>query len=52
MVTGIADLVDRIPVGRLGAPTDVARAVLFLSAESASFITGEVMDVNGGFLID
>ena len=52
MVTGIADLVNRIPVGRLGEPTDVARAVLFLSAESASFITGEVMDVNGGFLID
>jgi len=52
MVTGIADLVDRIPVGRLGEPSDVARAVLFLVAESASFITGEIMDVNGGFLID
>ncbi len=52
MVTGIADLADRIPVGRLGRPTDVAQAVLFLAGEQAEFITGEVMDVNGGFLID
>jgi NAD(P)-dependent dehydrogenase (short-subunit alcohol dehydrogenase family) len=52
MVKGIADLADRIPVGRLGEARDVARAVLFLLSESSSFITGEVMDVNGGFLID
>lgn len=52
MVTGIADLADRIPVGRLGRPTDVAQAALFLAGEQAEFITGEVMDVNGGFLID
>ena len=52
MVAGIADLADRIPVGRLGRPTDVAQAVLFLAGEEAGFITGEVMDVNGGFLID
>jgi len=52
MVKGIADLADRIPVGRLGEAKDVARAALFLLSESSSFITGEVMDVNGGFLID
>jgi len=52
MVKGIADLADRIPVGRLGEASDVARAVLFLVSESSSFITGEVMDINGGFLID
>ncbi len=52
MVAGIADLADRIPVGRLGRPTDVAQAALFLAGEQAEFITGEVMDVNGGFLID
>ena len=52
MVKGIADLADRIPVGRLGEAKDVARAVLFLLSESSSFITGEVMDINGGFLID
>ncbi len=52
MVAGIADLAGSIPVGRLGQPVDVANAVLFLASEEASFITGEVMDVNGGFLID
>lgn len=52
MVAGISDLKDAIPVGRLGEPVDVARAVLFLVSEQASFITAEVMDVNGGFLID
>lgn len=52
MVAGIADLVSSIPVGRLGQPADVANAVLFLASSEASFITGEVMDVNGGFLID
>ena len=52
MVAGIADLAGRIPVGRLGEPSDIAAAVVFLASEEASFITGEVMDVNGGFLID
>lgn len=52
MVSGIADLADRIPVGRLGEPEDVARAVLFFAAQESSFITAEVMDINGGFLID
>ena len=52
MVKGIADLADKIPVGRLGEASDVARAALFLLSESSSFITGDVMDVNGGFLID
>ncbi len=37
-----------IPVGRLGEPEEVARAVLFLVAEEASFITGETLSVNGG----
>lgn len=52
MVAGIADLKDAIPVGRLGEPEDVARSVLFLASEGSSFITAEVMDVNGGFLVD
>jgi len=52
MVAGISDLKDRIPVGRLGEPEDVARAVLFLASQDSSFITAEVMDINGGFLID
>lgn len=52
MVAGIADLAGRIPVGRLGEPADIAAAVVFLASEQAGFITGEVMDINGGFLID
>lgn len=41
-----------IPVGRMGQPEDVASAALFLASESAGFITGEILDVNGGMLAD
>jgi acetoacetyl-CoA reductase len=37
-----------IPVGRLGEPEDIARAVLFLAADEADFITGSTLSVNGG----
>ena len=37
-----------IPVGRLGTADEVAEAVKFLASDSASFITGEIIDVNGG----
>ncbi len=39
------------PVGRLGRPEDVARAVLFLSAAEASYITGTMLHVDGGFAV-
>ena len=42
--------INRIPFGRLGSTEDIARAVLFLSSENASFITGHVLHVDGGFL--
>lgn len=42
---------EETPLGRIGTPEDVARAVLFLSEESGSFITGQVLGVNGGFVI-
>ena len=45
-------LKDLIPVGRMGAPQDVADAVAFLAGEAAGFITGEVLDVNGGAWTD
>jgi 3-oxoacyl-[acyl-carrier protein] reductase len=45
-------IVDAIPLKRLGKPEDVAEAVLFLASETAAFITGEIIDVNGGFLMD
>jgi acetoacetyl-CoA reductase len=44
----LAKIVARIPVGRLGKPEDIARAVLFLVAEEAEFITGATISVNGG----
>lgn len=41
-------IVSGIPVGRLGEPEEIARCVVFLAADEASFITGETMSVNGG----
>ena len=44
----LAKIVAKIPVGRLGKPEDIARAVLFLVADEAEFITGATLSVNGG----
>jgi 3-oxoacyl-[acyl-carrier protein] reductase len=52
MIKGIGDLRDRIPLGRYGTPQEVADVVAFLCSDHAGFITGEVVDVNGGFVID
>lgn len=41
-------IVAGIPVGRLGEPEEIARAVVFLAADEAAFITGETLSVNGG----
>lgn len=51
MAKGIADMASRIPVGRLGQPAEVADLVAFLSSAHAGFITGAVVDINGGFFI-
>lgn len=44
--------VQSIPLGRLGTPEDVAHGVAFFASPEAEWITGEVMDINGGFMID
>src|SRR5271169_6367620 len=43
--------VKMIPLGRVGTPEDVAGAVAFLASEGASYITGHVLNVNGGMLM-
>ncbi len=42
-------IVDSIPVGRLAEPSEIARAIVFLADEKSSYITGQVMGINGGF---
>src|SRR5436309_5699225 len=56
MTSGLDDdfkqtAVKMIPLGRLGTPEDVASAVAFLASEEASYITGHVLNVNGGMLM-
>ncbi|MBA2633842.1 MAG: SDR family oxidoreductase [Chloroflexi bacterium] len=46
-----AAVADRTLVGRLGTPADIAHAVLFLVSDGSSFITGHVLNVNGGSLL-
>jgi NAD(P)-dependent dehydrogenase (short-subunit alcohol dehydrogenase family) len=46
-----AQILDGIPLKRLGDAADVANACLFLASDLSSYITGAVIDVNGGMLI-
>ena len=53
MVAAVSDevmeqIIAKVPVGRLGKPEEIARAVVFLADEDAGFITGETMSINGG----
>ena len=52
MIANTRDLISRIPVGRFGTVDEVASLVAFLCSSHAGYITGEVTDINGGFLID
>ena len=47
----IEQLKDETPLMRIGAPKDVAEAALFLASDAASFITGDVMNVSGGYIV-
>ena len=43
---------EKIPLKEFGQPQDIADAVAFLASEKSRYITGEIMDVNGGFVMD
>jgi 3-oxoacyl-[acyl-carrier protein] reductase len=56
MTTGLSEefrqnALKNIPLGRLGTPEDVANSVAFLASDEASYITGHVLNVNGGMLM-
>lgn len=44
-------MISKIPMGRAGVPADVANMVAFLASDEANYVTGEVINVGGGFVI-
>lgn len=46
-----AEFTKQIPLGRMGAPADIAAAVAFLCSEEAAYVTGQILSVNGGMLM-
>ena len=46
----MAALAERTPLGKIGDPEEIAEAVFFLASEKASFITGQTLTVDGGFI--
>lgn len=44
----LAPIVKTIPLGRIGEPSDIANAFLFLASDLASYVTGEILQVDGG----
>jgi NAD(P)-dependent dehydrogenase (short-subunit alcohol dehydrogenase family) len=43
-----AALASKVPLGRVGKPEDIARAIVFLASDAASFVTGQIVTVDGG----
>ena len=46
-----ASAIEAIPLGRMGAPEDIARAVAFLASDDAAYITGQTLVVDGGMVM-
>ncbi len=51
-VDAIENVIKSIPIGRVARPEEVAKVIMFLASDDASYITGEILDVNGGILMD
>ena len=47
----LTDIVETVPLGRMGTPEEVAQTILFLASDNADYITGQVIGVNGGYVI-
>ena len=47
----LAALEEETPLGRIGTPEEIARAVYFLASDQSSFITGQVLRADGGMVI-
>ena len=45
------DFVETIPLGRIGSADEIAAAIEFLASEKADYITGQVLGVNGGYVV-
>ena len=45
------ELIDKTPLGRIGTPEDVAKGAFFLASDDASFITGQVLGIDGGLVL-
>ena len=48
----LKEMLDYIPLGRIASPGEIAKVALFLASDDSSYITGEMIDVDGGYLMD
>lgn len=47
----LTDFVNEIPLGRMGSADEIAQGIMFLASDKADYITGQVLGINGGFVI-
>ena len=52
LINSKKDLLDRIPINKIGKPEDIAYAAVFLASDEASYITGQTITVDGGRVIN